>query len=70
MAENSVHGLLWDLATAIENLLEGWDNNLDGVDLNELDANKYYPFHESLDEVLNDLNSSAKLISDKINLIM
>lgn len=65
-AENSVHRLLWDLATAIENLLEGWDNNLDGVDLNELDANKYYPFHESLDEVLNDVRNWAEEVEEEI----
>lgn len=66
MAENSVHGLLWELATAIENLLEGWDDNLDGVDLNELDANKYYPFHESLDEIYTDVINWAEEVEEEI----
>lgn len=66
MAENSVHGLLWDLATAIENLLEGWDNNLDGVDLNELEANKYYPFDKSLDEIYTDVINWAEEVEEEI----
>ena len=67
MAENSVHGLLWDLETAIENLLEGWDNNLDGVDLNELKANEFYPFEKSLDEVLNDVRNWIEEVEEEID---
>lgn len=66
MAENSVHGLLWELVTALEDLLDGWDNNQDGVDLNELDANEFYPFDKSLDEVLNDVRTWADEVEEEI----
>lgn len=64
--KNSVHGLLWSLKTALEDLVEGWDYNQDGVDLNELDANEFYPFDKSLDEVLNDVQNWADEVEEEL----
>ena len=64
----TVEELLNDLAIAFEHLVDGFEgDNADGIDLNELDANDYFPFVKSLNEVYNDVCNWADEVEEEIS---
>lgn len=51
--KDSVLSAMGDMEDAMYRLSLAWDNNIEGVNLNELDANEIYPFDGSFDSMLN-----------------
>ena len=53
--------------TALRNLSEVWDDNREGVDLNELNAVYSYPFSEDLESVITKFAIWSEDIEEEIN---
>ncbi len=66
--KKSVMDAIENLTTALEELGLAWDNNTEGVNLDDLAANKGYPFGESLEELFFDMMLWKEAVADEIEL--
>lgn len=52
---------------ALYDLLEAWDYNTEGIDLNEVDsALEFYPFNRDFAEIVNDFDNWADEIEEAV----
>lgn len=54
------------LEEAIDTVIGLWDDNAEGVDLNELDANNLYPFPKSLDDFNWDVDAWIDAVKEEV----
>lgn len=54
------------LEEAIDTVIGLWDDNAEGVDLNELDANNLYPFPKSLDDFNWDVDTWIDAVKEEV----
>lgn len=65
--KQSVIETLRTATNALYDLLEAWDYNTEGIDLNELDSTfNFYPFHRDFAVIVNEFANWAEEIEDSV----